>query len=135
MQIYLAARYGRFPEMQRHATALMALGHQITSRWIWGVHQALDSHLLHPTFRHRSAQFAAEDQEDLRCADTFIGFSEILGLPSRGGRHVELGMALAWEKRILIIGGAEHVFHCLPGLEHYSTLQEVPAFVGLTYAA
>lgn len=38
---------------------------------------------------------------------------------ARGGRHVEFGLAVAWEKRIVVIGPQENIFHWLPMVEHY----------------
>jgi hypothetical protein len=132
MLIYLAARYSRHPEMQAVAHTLQADGHTITSRWIWGEHQALDATLLHPDVRSDAQRFAEEDLADLEAAECFIGFSEALRTASRGGRCVELGMALMLKRhrmgrmrRICVVGGLEHVFHTLPGVEHYASVEEV----------
>jgi hypothetical protein len=38
---------------------------------------------------------------------------------SRGGRHVEFGYALGIRKRVILVGPRQHVFHCLPEVEHY----------------
>jgi hypothetical protein len=130
MKVYLAARYSRHPEMQHVAQALIAQGYEVTSRWIWGEHQSLDEHLLHPEVRSDSQRFAQEDIADLHAAECFIGFSEALRLPSRGGRHVELGMALALGKRVCVVGGLEHVFHALPHVEHYATLEALLQALG-----
>jgi hypothetical protein len=127
MQIYLAARYSRHPEMQTIAHHLLARGHIITSRWIWGEHAAQDSRILDPDFRHQSALFAQDDLADLAAADWFISFSDTES-GSRGGKHAEFGLALALKKRLVIIGGAEHVFHCLPEVEHYSALSAMPGY-------
>ena len=130
MKIYLAARYSRHPEMQHIAHALMVQGHDVTSRWIWGAHQTLDESLLHPEVRSDSQRFAQEDIADLEAAECFIGFSEAIRQPSRGGRHVELGMALALGKRICVVGGLEHVFHTLAHVEHYATLEALLQALG-----
>lgn len=127
MKLYLAARYSRHPEMQAVAHVLIALGHEITSQWIWGHHAAADATLLQPGLRSQSAGFAQEDLANLREAEAFVGFSEPYRTPSRGGRHVELGIALALGKRIYVVGGAEHVFHCLPEVRHCATLEDVLA--------
>lgn len=42
-------------------------------------------------------------------------------LASRGGRHVELGMAIALSKTIVIVGPRENVFCTLPGIVHHDT--------------
>lgn len=39
------------------------------------------------------------------------------GRASRGGRHVEFGMALALGKRVIVVGPRENVFHLLPEVE------------------
>jgi len=43
----------------------------------------------------------------------------------RGGRHVEFGLALAWGKRLMIVGPRENVFHCLPQVEQYANMLQV----------
>lgn len=127
MNIYLASRYSRHPEMQTIAHQLIARGHTVTSRWIWGEHAAYDSRILDLELRHQSALFARDDLDDLAAAECFIGFSDGSG-GSRGGRHAEFGLALALKKRLVIIGGAEHVFHCLPEVEHYGALPDMPGY-------
>ena len=112
------ARYQRYPEMQIVAHKLRGMGYIVTSRWILGEHQASDAAIGTGTLGALEAQFARDDIEDLRQADLCVGFSEPMRAPCRGGRFVELGMALAWGKRILVVGGREHVFHALPEIEH-----------------
>lgn len=43
---------------------------------------------------------------------------------SRGGRHVEFGMALALAKRCIVIGPRENVFHLLPQVEQYDSWEQ-----------
>jgi hypothetical protein len=148
--VYLMARYGRHPEMQGVATRLMQLGYCVTSRWIWGTHQASDAAIGTGTLGDLECHIAQEDWTDLQAADLCIGFSEprqrhtllarILRVfrrlpPSRGGRHVELGLALAWGKRVLIVGGSEHVFHALPQVEHVAATEALYALLGPASAA
>ena len=40
---------------------------------------------------------------------------------ARGGRHVEFGMAIAAQKRIVVIGPRENIFHWLPMIEQFDT--------------
>jgi hypothetical protein len=117
MKIYLAARYSRFPEMQRYRTDLEKLGHIVTSRWINGEHQDDDDKLT------GAALYAKHDIADLISADTIIAFTERPYDPigSRGGRHVEFGMAYAWNKRLIVIGYRENVFYHLPEVEFFET--------------
>ena len=120
MRIYLMAAYHRHQEMQAVAQRLTSLGHTVTSRWIWGGHQASKEAIGTGTLGEFERRFAEEDMADLYASEICIGFSEpwpIIpisgGRHPRGGRHVELGMALAWQKEIIVVGRAEHVFHAL----------------------
>lgn len=122
MRIYLAARYSRYPEMQLYAKDLQALGHVVTSRWIWGSHELpTDVTAWSDTDAQRLAQ---EDWQDLAAASCCISFTEAPGHGqgrARGGRHVELGLSLAWAKRCVIVGHRENTFHWLPAIEYFTT--------------
>ena len=126
---YLAARYSRRVELAEYADQLRALGHQVTSRWLLGQHQADELEIAAagqvdqvPEFARR---FAEEDIEDVTFADVVVAFSEPpRSTASRGGRHVEFGMALGWvlagyrsldggRRQVVVIGQRENVFHCL----------------------
>lgn len=119
MRVYLAARYSLNGAMREAAAYLSARGHVITSRWINGCHELGD----HPTDEARR-RLAFEDLDDLRIADAMIAFSEPPRTMSnsRGGRHVEFGLAIALNKQILVIGLRENVFHYLPDIRHFSNL-------------
>jgi hypothetical protein len=123
MKIYLAARYSRFPEMQQYAKELAALGHTITSRWIWGQHDIADGSIV-PTTEAQAARWACEDYEDLASADACLSFTEPPGERAgrgRGGRHCEHGIALALKKRCIVVGTRENIFHWLAVVEFYET--------------
>lgn len=125
-RVYLAARYGRREELLGYATELAADGHTVTSRWLLGNQQwdaatiaaaaALEERGETPA---EAARFAIDDWADLRTAEVVILFAEPPGsaMGTRGGRHVEFGMAYALGKRCLVVGGRENVFHLLPGVE------------------
>lgn len=123
--IYLASRYSRYPEMQKVRDELEALGHVITSRWINGDHQIDDAGLSVQAKEEERVRFATEDVSDLVRADIVVSFTEApRSSNSRGGRHVEHGMALALGKRCLVIGHRENVFHCLPEVQFFETWSE-----------
>jgi hypothetical protein len=128
--IYLAARYSRHLELQTYAADLRAFGHTVTSRWIEGNHQLSDAALKddHGTqglAETERARFASEDWDDLMAADWCISFTEEpRSGPSRGGRHVEFGAAMATGKRLIVVGHRENVFHCLPNVEFFDDWQE-----------
>lgn len=120
---YLAARYSRREELLRYRRELQQLGVQVTSRWLNGDHQIPDDVLETAD----AVRFAREDVEDLYASDIVISFTEQPRIPSatRGGRHVEFGLALALNKQCIVVGPRENVFHWLPSVRHCDTWQEV----------
>ena len=124
MRIYLASRYSRFRELQEYRAQLEAIGHTVTSRWINGDHQIDDAGLSAQAKESERIRFAQEDRDDLFGADCIISFTEPpRSNHSRGGRHVEHGMALALGKKVIVIHYRENIFHCLPEIEFYATWQ------------
>lgn len=114
--VYLSARYGRREEMATYANDLEELGFGVTCRWVLGDHEAPDA-----TERQR-ARWAKEDIEDLTWARTLVTFTEGDGQTEgvvRGGRHVEMGMALVLRKRVMVVGPVENIFHCLPQVRRF----------------
>lgn len=124
--IYIAARYDRLDEMNIYREELRRNGFDVNSRWLNGTHQIhpspekVDNHDENVAWEARP--FAQDDLEDVNACDTLIFFAEPANSHSkRGGRHVEFGIALALEKRIIVVGNRENVFHCLPQIEHYDS--------------
>ncbi len=124
MKFYLAASYGRRKELSGYADILRRHGHVVTSRWLDGDHEALDSNLLHPVNRDLAQKFLHDDLEDLFCADAIVAFTEPPNGPSRGGRHVEFGIALAQGHRLFVIGPRENLFYFAPGVRQYKSFDE-----------
>lgn len=121
--VYLAARYSRRGELANCRAALASFGYIVTSRWLDGDHE------LTPDDRDGAAsaqadddsrlRFALEDWQDLRSAETLIAFTEEPRTHNgRGGRHVELGAALALGLRTIVCGPRENVFCHLPQVAH-----------------
>lgn len=125
MKCYLASRYSRYIELQEYRADLEKLGHTVTSRWINGGHKVDDQGLSQEAEQEERIRLANEDVEDLMEADWIIAFTEApRSSNSRGGRHVEWGIALATSKRVIVIGHRENVFYCLPQVEFYKSWQE-----------
>lgn len=123
--IYLAARYSRAAELRQCRADLHNLGHSVTSRWIDGGHELTKEGRSQAAHGERS-RFAEEDYSDLLAADWVISFTEEpRTTKTRGGRHVEFGAALALNKRVIVVGWRENVFHCLPTVEFYPTWLEM----------
>jgi hypothetical protein len=132
-RIYLAARYTRRLELCGYRDDLTAMGFTVTSRWLDGSHQ-LDNEgrplgdmgeLLFeagsPEVDHFRWKFATDDLEDVLASETLIAVTEEpRSGNSRGGRHVELGIALGTGRHhVVIVGPRENVFCWLPDVEWY----------------
>lgn len=125
MRIYLASRYSRYSEMQSIRTDVLRIGHEVTSRWINGDHQIPDSGLADQAKEEERTRYALEDLADLTAAELVISFTEEpRTTQSRGGRHVELGIALGMGKMCVVVGPRENVFHCLPQVRRFATWTE-----------
>lgn len=118
--VYLAARYVRREELAGYAVELRAAGIDVTSSWLTGAHGQDDGN------REQWALYAEDDYNDLLDADTVVVFSEDPGVPnaSRGGRHVELGLALGFGKNVVLVGPVENVFMALPIIDRVDTWAE-----------
>lgn len=126
MRIYLAARYGRRVELLGYKAQLEAQGHTVTSRWLLkeervnvaGAPVTEDGQL-----RLEEAQrFASECVDDVARAHLLIAFTEEPRSPaggvSRGGRHVEMGLALALGRYVIVAGPRENLFCWLGEVYH-----------------
>lgn len=114
MKIYLAARWSRREEMVEVRRQLENLGATITARWLTDPeHRGGDA-----KSQAFNAMLANHDREDLGAADMVVYFGPG---GSRGGCHVEFGMALALGKRVVHVGPLENVFTWLPEVEHHET--------------
>jgi hypothetical protein len=119
----LASRYTRREELCGYRAELEAMGHEITARWLHGEHQLIDAELMtNGEHEAKRQQFALDDYADLMAADLCIAFTEPpRSNQSRGGRHVEMGIALGAELRVMVVGFRENVFCCLPAVEFHET--------------
>lgn len=149
MRIYLAARYSRRLELCGYREQLRALGHTVQAVWLDGEHQisdtgapigehgeALVEGALRPGERlsqtdqsDRAARlrqkFAQDDFRDVATCELLIAFTEEpRSGNSRGGRHVELGIALGQMKRVWIVGPRENIFCWLDGVLQFADWHE-----------
>lgn len=135
MNIYIAARFSRRPECNALAQRLKALGHSITSRWV-----KPDSDHVAPTGLSAQAadkertRFALEDMEDVLACDAMVSLMEEPRSNSRGGRHVEFGVALGLCKQVFIIGPRETVFHHLPYVTQFDNEDDFLMYISMFIA-
>jgi hypothetical protein len=137
MNIYLAARYSRRDELCEYRRQLQQDGHTVTSRWLNGSHQItnegkpidetgealIENGTCEEAARLRRA-FVLEDVADILAAECVVSFTEApRSNHSRGGRHVEFGMAHALGKQLIVVGHQENLFHYLPQVAFYADWQ------------
>jgi len=141
--IYLAARYSRRLELCSYRGQLEDLGHIVTARWLQGGHQIDDQGRNIGVAGEKAVEdgsplagkFAQDDMDDVARAQVVIAFTEFPGAGgrARGGRHVELGLALAWGRDVAVVGPRENVFCWLPRIQHFEDWgPEVGRWLGAT---
>lgn len=128
MKIYVSAAWSRKKEMYKVAQSLEASGHTCTSQWV-----VVDADSM--------ADAAAVDAYDIQRCDLVLRFSdpEFFGkkhsvVPRKlisGARHTEVGMGLAWGKKIAVVGGAQNAFDYLPQVMHFATCMEFIAWLDI----
>jgi hypothetical protein len=149
MKIYLAARYSRRLELCGYRDQLREMGHAVQACWLDGEHQISDigtpigehgeslvekrdgENLSPDENSDRAAslrrKFAEDDFQDVRACDLLIAFTEPPRTDkgrSRGGRHVELGIALGLQKIVYVVGPRENIFCWLHFVNAFSTWEE-----------
>jgi len=105
LAVYLSASTARLIELRGYARDLTAEGFKVVSSWLWAAGRP-------------AGDAALRDLEDLRGADALLAVTSPRGasLQGRGGRHVELGVAIERGLAVVVLGESEHIFHGLPGL-------------------
>ena len=135
MQIYLAARYSRRLDLCRYRDELRSMGHVVQATWLDGQHQVGDTgtplgnagEVLvegEDSSGERAARlrekFALDDFDDASTCDMLIAFTEPpRSAPNRGGRHVEMGIALGMGIPVVVIGHRENIFCWLPQVKYF----------------
>lgn len=122
--VYLAGQYARRDELRVYGYDLLARNIFVTASWLW--EELPLQHKLSEFDTEWLTRAAAKDVADIERADTMIFFAETPeNQPQRGGRHVEFGLALALGKKIVVVGGRENIFHYVPGVQHFTTFEEL----------
>lgn len=120
--IYLAAAFNRKEEMRAHRYVLQEMGYKVTSNWIDQI--GLDTFGPSGSIEdlHTASDRAIQDLSDILRSDMFFMFTDT---PSTtGGRHTELGIAIALNKLITVIGPRENVFQALATHAWYPSWEE-----------
>ena len=102
MDIYVAGKTDDWERVRRVQDSLAELGHMITYDWTVNVEDDVDTGLEADDRVRR--EWADDDQLGVKQADLAIFLVESEGL---SGTLIELGMALAYEKEIIVVGVPE----------------------------
>jgi hypothetical protein len=74
-----------------------------------------------------AANYCRVDLDDIDRAEIFIMFTDT---PSTsGGRHTELGYAIARERVIFIVGPRENIFQAGEGVIHFATWDYLSSYL------
>ena len=124
VRIYLSSRFGRKEEMRQYARELRIEGYTVDVSWLdeeaQGSSKAQAVESAGGTMPMVAREFAENDYDDVHNADVLIAFTEHPDIHGgkRGGRHVEVGMALAWGTNIIVVGPRENIFHTMEHIQH-----------------
>jgi nucleoside 2-deoxyribosyltransferase len=118
LKVYVAARWDDRPDAVLIKTFLEENHVLVTSTWLTDHdNQSMDAlkargpQLVVKESRER----AVKDFEDIDRADCFLQYSPRKGFKQgTGGKHVEMGYAMARGKSIFIMGERENIFHYHP---------------------
>ena len=119
MRIYLAGRFSDRVFLCPVRERLVQMGHAVVSHWL----DRVDAREPERTWGDSgyAVECAQEDWADLLGADWVILSTETNSPDTRGGRYVELGIALEWGMRIGLVGPRTNVFTYLPEVEWFAT--------------
>lgn len=154
MRIYLAARYSRRLELCDYRDHLRALGHTVQAVWLDGKHQLsnegvpigdhgenlVEGRFPQEEYTERSAalrnRFAHDDFRDVISAELTICFTEPpRSDKGRGGRHVEMGIALGRMQHVWVVGPRENIFCWLDDVRHFDDWAQAVAALPLAIRA
>ena len=112
LSVYITAPYPCRDRAVEAMNILEGWGCAVTSRWL-----KQDDEL--------TEKYALEDLADVAAADVlFVINPEGWENSGTGGRHVELGYALALGKRIVLLGARSNIFHYISSITVVSTMEE-----------
>lgn len=144
MRIYLAGRYSRREELCKYREQLQAIGHTVQAVWLDGKNQidrdgkpigdSGESLVEGEGADTRAAvlrqKFAHEDVRDVLLCELLIAFTEEpRSAPNRGGRHVEMGIALGAMKQVWVVGPRENLFCWHEDIRHFDTWKDCLHFI------
>lgn len=108
MIVYIAAPYQTLVMMHYLRRTLISAGFDVNASWL---NEDPENISLQP-------EYAVRDMQDISEADVVVVYNPPEWTnKGAGGRHVELGIALALKKPVIVFGGVSNIFHLAPGVE------------------
>ena len=122
MRTYIATKFENTNEFYKMRELIQSTGHTVTHDWTtedWAVKRNLDEKM---EFRE---QCAILDFQGVVEADALI----LIQHEDMKGAYVELGIALANNKHVIIVGGwtpalRHNIFYEIPGIVHVQTMED-----------
>ena len=126
MKFYLASRYDGKLALREIRDKLIAMGHGPCSSWL-DEREPLDIQVddVGPELLQ---WYALQDVAEILDCDTFVHFQNKNRPNIRGGALVEFGIALANEKKLIVVGDRTHIFDFMPVVTHFATTGEFLAW-------
>ena len=112
MKFYLASRYDNKLWLRGVRDKLQAMGHRVISAWL-DEGDALDVQIEDVPIGIMICR-AEDDITEILGVDTFVHFQSRNRPNIRGGSSVEFGIALAREKKMIIVGDRINIFDFMP---------------------
>lgn len=116
IKIYIAGKYTARLRLQRYKRQLIKLGYNIVSSWL-DQHEGDYETITNEALR----TLAIRDAREVGEAEVLI--IDTLDETNTGGREVELGMAIAQNKCIFLVGPVRNLFHA--GLIGFTTWDDL----------
>jgi len=112
MRIYIASFFNTRARLQHPVQTLQGLGHRIVSSWLKESREGKGPDAATKIADYKSEElqgFAIRDIGEIVIADLVI--CDTIDETPRGGREVEIGIALGLGKPFWIVGPRRNVFH------------------------
>ena len=126
-KVYLAAAFHRQKEMRNLALDIELMGIDVTSRWLLEHLAPIDPEARENFYEEN----AIMDMADVKRCDILVRFSDDLACPfvpsewCTASRMEESGMATAWNKQIVVVGGKQSLFDRLFNRVHLKDKTEL----------
>mgnify|MGYP001614890959 FL=1 len=101
MKVYIASYFNTRDRIVPMAHAIRDQGHTITASWL----ETANDDNSRPRWR----EYALRDMDEILASDLLI--VDTFDVTPRGGREVELGLAIAWGLYVWGVGPKRNVFH------------------------